>query len=101
MAPGIFTDVADVLTQICLKSLRYSFLSHYLDDFIQIIAARFGLRMARKESHQATGILSDLGVPVAPEKTIRTTNILPYLGVILDTIRMEARLSPRETRHSG
>lgn len=92
-APGIFTSVADVLTQICLLSLRHSFLSHYLDDFIQIVAARYGHRIALKESHQATDVLHDLGVPVVPKKTIRATNILPHLGVILDTLKMEARLS--------
>ena len=92
-APGIFTDVADVLRQICLTCLRHSFLSLYLDDFIQIVAARFGHRLALKESHQATDVLNYLGVPVAPKKTIRATNILPHLGVILGTVKMEARLS--------
>ena len=92
-APIIFTAVADVLTSICFKYLSRSVLSHYLDDFIQITKAEFGHNLALKESYQATDILKALGVPVAPKKTIRASNVIPHLGVVLDTLRMETRLS--------
>ena len=37
-------------------------------------------------------IFAKLGVPIAPHKTVGPTVTLEYLGVILDTEKMEARL---------
>ena len=92
-APSIFTAVADVLTGICSNHLAHSVLSHYLDDFIQIVKADLGHGLALRESNRATDILDALGVPIAPKKTIRVAHVIPHLGVVLDTLRMEARLS--------
>ena len=92
-APSIFTAVADVLTGICSNYLAHSVLSHYLDDFIQIVKADLGHGLALRESNRATDILDALGVPIAPKKTIRAAHVIPHLGVVLDTLRMEARLS--------
>ena len=95
-APAIFTAFADMLKEILSSKLKHSIISHYLDDFIQIVNANQGRQSALDESIQASNILEYLGVPIAASKTIRATNILPHLGVILDTLKMEARLPPEK-----
>ena len=38
------------------------------------------------------GLCEQLGVPLAPDKTVRPTTSLQFLGITLDTVSMEARL---------
>ena len=37
-------------------------------------------------------LCADIGVPLAPSKTIAPTTALPFLGITLDSVRLEARL---------
>ena len=37
-------------------------------------------------------ICAKLGVPLSPDKTMGPSSVLPFLGITLDTVRMEARL---------
>ena len=40
----------------------------------------------------------DLGVPMAPEKTMGPSSVLCFAGIELDTDKMEARLSKEKLR---
>ena len=42
--------------------------------------------------HVFIGLCEQLGVPLAPDKTVRPTTSLQFLGITLDTVSMEARL---------
>ena len=64
---------------------------HYLDDY---------LTLGKKESDECAGNLAiitdcckELGVPLKQEKVEAPTTCLEFLGIILDTERMELRLS--------
>ena len=97
-APAIFTAVADVLTFICSQDLLYSLLSHYLDDFLLISGddnyyLYFYEENAIEDFVRTHVLLDRLGVPRATEKTIPPTKCLEFLGVILDIVKFEARLS--------
>ena len=92
-APGIFPSVADVLTYMLSKNLTFSSLSHYLDDFLQITEGSVGLLPAEQDFDETMSRCEYLGVPIKDTKTVFPCLCLEYLGVILDTERMEARLS--------
>ena len=92
-APSIFTSVADVLAYICSKFLRHSNLSHYLDDYLLVSQGGVSYSVAKRDFDETMSCLEYLEVPIAEPKTIPPSLCLEYLGIILDTDRMEARLS--------
>ena len=88
-APKLFNILADLLSWI-LEQQGVSPLLHYLDDF---------LLMAPPQSSQCQDnllivqhICSLLGIPLALEKVEGPTDSLTFLGITLDTKRMEAHL---------
>ena len=90
-APKLFNILADLLSWI-LEKKRTSPLIHYLDDF---------LTMGQEDSpacqnHLTTikEVCQDLGIPLAMEKLEGPSQCITFLGIILDTKRMEARLPP-------
>ena len=64
---------------------------HYLDDFLTLGPPDTNICQANLESIKHTCQL--LGVPLALEKVEGPSTQLTFLGITLDTIRMEARLS--------
>ena len=62
---------------------------HLLDDFLTIDPPN---AMAERKMALLTLVFNRLRVPIAPHKTPGPTVQLQYLGIILDTERMEARL---------
>ena len=63
---------------------------HYLDDFLLLghpesEVCQYSLDIIQR-------ICKDLGVPLALEKVDGPTPTLSFLGIVLDTIKMEARL---------
>ena len=88
-APKLFNILADLLSWI-LEQQGVSPLLQYLDDF---------LLMAPPQSSQCQDnflivqhICSLLGIPLALENVEGPTDSLTFLGITLDTKRMEARL---------
>ena len=64
---------------------------HYLDDFLTLGPPDTNICQANLESIKH--ICQLLGVPLALEKVEGPSTQLTFLGIMLDTIRMEARLS--------
>ena len=95
-APKIFTALADAFKFI-IKQHGVEWVWHYLDDFITI-----GLP-ATPECAAALDImlaLSDLlGILLATDKIEGPTWIITFLGITLDTLRMELRLP--EEKYKG
>ncbi len=88
-APKLFNIMADLLAWV-LKDQGISYVIHYLDDYLTIGAPR------SRECHHNLEIVIQtcrtLGVPLALEKVAGPTPVIEFLGILLDTLRMEARL---------
>ena len=88
-APKIFSAVADAL-EFVVKQLGVHWLWHYLDDFITI---------GRPDSPECAAnldiIISTfhlLNIPLALHKIEGPAPILTFLGILIDTLKMEMRL---------
>ena len=90
-APKIFLAVSDALAWILQsKGVRYQL--HYLDDFLLLgppDTAECTIAMQRTLT-----ACKELGVPIAAHKTEGPSCQLTFLGIQIDTIRMELSLPP-------
>ncbi|CAH3173754.1 unnamed protein product, partial [Porites lobata] len=62
---------------------------HVLDDFLLIAKSK---QSCKNLLSRFISLCNYLGVPIAPEKTVGPETELPFVGITLDSIRMEARL---------
>ena len=69
-------------------------LRHYLDDFI--IVGPPGSGVCGDNLSVVLDTCSQLGVPVAAEKTVGPATVVTFLGVEVDTVEMELRLPLRK-----
>ena len=92
-APIIFTAVADGLQWI-IEQRGASHIAHYLDDFITVGAPNTDQCYVNQQIIFET--CRELGIPLAPHKTVGPTTCLIFLGIEIDTIALELRL-PQET----
>lgn len=90
-APKLFNTMADLLSWI-LERKGVSPLIHYLDDFLTMGPADSQICLHHLTTIKET--CQDLGIPLAFEKLEGPSHCLTFLGIILDTQRMEARLPP-------
>ena len=88
-APKLFTAIADALLWI-MGSHGVQEGIHYLDDFLVLGPA--GSDMCGRALVTSLDICRELGVTVAPQKTEGPVTSLSFLGILLDTERMELRL---------
>ena len=89
-APKLFNILADLLSWIA-KQHGISWSLHYLDDFITMGPASSLLCQQNLTTIQHT--CRDLGIPLAEEKLEGPTTSLTFLGIVLDTSRMEYLLT--------
>ena len=88
-APKIFTAFADAVTW-ALHISGVKFLMHYLDDFLLFGSPFSG---EGKSVHCiALQVLADLGIPVALHKLEGPSTRVTFLGVVIDTDRLELTL---------
>ena len=88
-APKLFNIMADLLAWI-LQEHGVSYIIHYLDEFLTI-----GPPNSTECYHNLNPIIrvcKVLGVPLAIDKVSGPSTTLEFLGIILDTSKMEARL---------
>ena len=67
---------------------------HYVDDFLFVAPPGDGER-ARRERAAFQHLCTELGVPLADEKSIGPVHTLEFLGVEIDADRMECRLTDK------
>ena len=94
-APFIFNQLSDAIEWILSNNCFISFVCHILDDFLIMEPASPGPQKkgACQISLNAMLLtLKNLNIPIAPGKTEGPHNVLEFMGIILDSIRMEARL---------
>ncbi len=94
-APKIFTAVADGLMWIMYEEGVTSTL-HYLDDFLFLGSPKGG--ECESSLRRAVEVCQRLGVPLATEKVEGPNRGLTFLGIFLDTMKMELRL-PEDKLH--
>ena len=88
-APKIFSAVADALLWVMCQEGVQSAL-HYLDDFLFVGAPESD--ECKVALGVAQGVCQWLGAPLALEKREGPARILPFLGIVLDTEKLELRL---------
>ena len=96
-APYIFNQLSDALEWILLNKCFISYVGHILDDFlIMEPPALAGLPSQACQTSLSSMLLTfnTLGVPIAEHKTEGPSLIIEFLGIILDSQKMEARLPP-------
>ena len=89
-APSLFTDFAFATKLIMLKR-GVTECEHYLDDYITIGPPDSQICQSNLDTMLA--VCDDVGFDVNPNKVVGPTNVLEFLGIILDTNRMELRIS--------
>lgn len=91
-APLLFTAVADAL-QWMMEERGVEWLGHYMDDYVTVGSPGSGQCKAH------VGIMKDVceetGAPINPEKDEGPATTITFLGIELDTVKLEVRL-PRE-----
>jgi hypothetical protein len=88
-APKIFSSIADTIEWIALQE-GVSVLIHYLDDFLTM-----GGKSSPECSHNLDLLIqlcNRLGIPLKWQKLEGPATMLTFLGIVLDTHRMEMRL---------
>ena len=86
---SIFEKVSTALEWILRKECQDVMIHHVLDDFIFISSSENSCRNALGSFNR---VCKEIGLPVADHKTMGPSRILPFLGIVLDTIKREARL---------
>ncbi len=88
-APKIFSAVADFLTWI-LHCEGVLFVIHYLDDFL--IFGPPGTNIAATARSVVEGLFDYVNVPIAHHKTEGPATSLTFLGIMIDTARLQLSL---------
>ena len=88
-APKIFNALADAIEWIA-KYRGVSFLAHFLDDFITLSPP--GSPTCQRNLTVPICTCRILNIPLATEKQEGTSTCLPFLGIELDTVKLELRL---------
>ena len=85
-APKLFNLLADLLEWVA-KDQGVTYLMHYLDDYLTA-----GHPGSEECQRNLMNICQILGIPLAEDKVMGPTTSIEFLGIQLDTSRMEARL---------
>ena len=92
-SPAIFNSIAEAAEWILLKKYGLGNLIHLLDDFLTIHTPE----KAAWAMQTLLEVFDRLGIPVNPKKVIGPAEVLEFLGILLDSQVMEARL-PEDKR---
>ena len=96
-APSVFNQLSDAVEWILVNKCGISFVCHILDDFL-IIEPATPFPPHSQACQQSLSSMhltfNNLGIPLAPHKTQGPCTTLEFMGIILDTVRMEAGLPP-------
>jgi len=90
-APKLFSAISDACMWI-LHTHGVRFGLHYLDDFLLVGPAQSQESQQALDTTMAT--FASMGLSVAPEKTEGPTTSLVFLGIEIDTLRLQLRLPP-------
>jgi len=86
---AIFDTFSSCLEWVAINKLGVTSMLHVLDDFL-IMAV--GEDRCRRDLDVFIKFCSEVGVPIAAEKTFGPFTELQFVGITLDTVKLEARL---------
>jgi hypothetical protein len=87
-------EFAEALHWLCVHRLGIHLVVHYVDDFL-FVAAPGTAAGAEADRAAFEAMCRELGLPLADEKSLGPLQELGFLGIELDTERMECRLSAK------
>lgn len=88
-SPRIFDNLSTAICYIAMHNYKIKHILHLLDDFLTIDPPDFD---AERTMALMTMIFKRLNVPISASKTMGPLTCIEYLGIILDTDKLEARL---------
>ena len=88
-SPFIFSSFADVVCWILVQVASITFITHYLDDFFLLAKSKSACDNIKTVTLR---LFEHLGIPVAEDKLVGPSSCLTYLGLEIDTSKMEVRL---------
>lgn len=88
-APIIFSALADALAW-SMRQKGITFVEHYTDDFVTV--GRQGSLECQNNLETLLRLCEVTGTPIDPEKTEGPCTTLTFLGIEIDTVRMQVRL---------
>ena len=94
-APFIFNHLSDAIEWILQHNCMISFVCHILDDFLIIEPPAPTVPLdSLCQASLSSMILSfkNLNIPISAAKTEGPCKVLQFMGIILDSLKMEARL---------
>ncbi len=86
-SPKIFDHLSKAIAWIAHNNCGIDCLLYLLDDFLTIDHPQAD---AAATMDNLLGLFDRLCIPIASHKTMGPTTVLEYLGIILDTLLMEA-----------
>ena len=89
-SPKLFSDFA-IAANLVMKRNGVTYSDQYLDDFITVGPP--GSLICKKNLDIMTSTCQELGFKVNPDKVVQPTTCLEFLGIVLDTEKMEMRIS--------
>ena len=89
-SPKLFDNLSVAICWILKHNYNIENVLHLLDDFLTIDRPD---SFAERTMAILTMVFNKLRLPLSAKKTAGPSNVLEYLGVNLDSLRMEARLS--------
>lgn len=95
-APFLFNQLSEALEWLIRNHLQVPSVIHILDDFF--IAQPPPSSLCATALCKVLTLFEELNIPLAPKKTFRPTQVLEFMGITLDSVKMEARL-PEDKLH--
>lgn len=93
-SPKIFDQLSEAICWIAKEKYQMRHILHLLDDFLVIDTST-------SDGHQTMTtliqIFESLGIPLSKKKTVGPSTTMEYLGIELDSVKMEARLPEEKT----
>lgn len=93
-SPGIFDKLSEALEWIAKKNYGLDYICHLLDDFLVAEAQD----QEGKALHSLLALFGRLGIPIARHKVDGPSQKLEFLGITLDTVKLEASLSKEKIK---
>ena len=88
-SPKILDTLASSVCWIAENCYNIECIFHLLDDFLTIDRPQYDANITYQSMLK---LFESLGIPLSTNKTVGPCTCLEYLGVILDSVKMEARL---------
>ncbi|OQV25874.1 hypothetical protein BV898_00023 [Hypsibius exemplaris] len=97
-SPAIFNQLADLLEWLLKVNGDCPDILHYMDDFF--IAGAPDTTNCNIAVSYLTALADDIGLPLAPEKTMGPTTTLPFLCIMIDSVKRTLSIPMKRSRTS-